>query len=94
MMKLKSADAQLGVLVQPGYFVVPKQLQIAGRFAYAPVAKRKQIEARAALNYYLQGHAWKLATDVGFVKLTGEDPMTMKTDKPDLQLRAMLQLIL
>jgi len=94
MMKLKSADAGFGVLVEPSYFVVPKRVQVAARFAYAPVAARKQIEARAALNYFLQGHAWKWATDIGVLQLTGEDPTTMTSDKPDLQVRSMLQLTL
>lgn len=94
LMKLKSADAEYGVLVQPGYFVIPKHGEIAARFAYAPVGARKQIEARAAFNWYWQGHAWKWATDAGFVKLTKEDPMTMATDSPDLQVRSMLQLTL
>ena len=94
MMKLKSADAGFGVLVEPSYFVIPKRVQVAARFAYAPVAARKQIEARAALNYFLQGHAWKWATDVGVLQLTGEDPTTMVSDKPDLQVRSMLQLTL
>jgi hypothetical protein len=39
-----------------------------------------------------QGHPWKWATDVGVLKLQGEDPVTMATDAPDLQLRSMLQL--
>jgi len=91
-MKSKSADAQFGMLVQPGYFVMPKQAQIAGRFAYIPVGARKQIEARAAFNWYWEGHAWKWANDIGFLQLTGTDPTTMTTDKPDFQLRTMLQL--
>ena len=94
VMKQKSADAQYGVLVQPGYFVVPKHGEIAARFAYAPVGARKQIEARAAFNWYWQGHAWKWATDAGFVKLTKEDPVTRATDSPDVQVRSMLQLTL
>jgi len=92
VMKLKNADAQFGVFVQPGYFVLPKHAQIAARFALAPIATRKQIEARAAFNWYWEGHAWKWATDAGFLKLTGSDPMTMVTDKLDLQVRSMLQL--
>lgn len=96
MMKLKSADAGFGVLVEPGYFVIPKHAQVAARFASAPIVTstgtRTQIEVRAAINYYWQGHAWKWATDVGVLQLTGEDPTTMTSDKPDIQLRSMLQL--
>jgi hypothetical protein len=94
-MKRKSADAELGVLVQPGYFVVPRRIQVAGRFAYAPptpTSAREQIELRGALDWYWRGHTWKWSTDVGMVKLTGEDPMTMQTDEPDVQVRSMLQL--
>jgi len=94
MMKQTSASAEYGILVQPGYFVVPKHVQLAGRFAYAPVGARKQVEARAAFNWYWEGHAWKWATDFGMLKLTGEDPRTMASDKPDFQLRSMLQLTL
>lgn len=92
LMKLKSGDSQFAVLAQPGYFVVPKHAQVAARFALAPIGTRKQIEGRAAFNWYWEGHAWKWATDAGFVQLTGTDPMTMATDKPDLQFRTMLQL--
>ena len=93
----KSADAGFGAFGQIGYFVMPKRFQICGRFAIAPDAKtvdRNQIEARAALNLYWQGHAWKWATDVGVLKTTGEDPMTMAKDKADVVIRSMLQLVL
>ena len=93
-MKLKSADPQYGAMVQPGIFVVPGHVQIAGRLAVAPIGARKQLEGRAAFNYYWEGHAWKWATDVGLVKLTGEDPTTRLTSKPELQLRTMWQLLL
>ncbi len=95
LMKLKSADAQLGVLAQVGYFVVPKQTQVAVRFAYAPpstTGTREQLELRAAFNQYFDGHRWKWANDIGLLKLQGEDPATMATDKPDIQIRSMLQL--
>ncbi len=94
MMKIKSADAGFGVLVQPSYFVIPGRAQVAARFAVAPVATRNQMEVRAAFNYFWQGHAWKWATDVGVLQLTGEDPTTMTRDEPDVQIRSMLQLTL
>jgi hypothetical protein len=91
----RSATARYGVLVQPGYFVIPKHGQVAGRFAYGHVGAGKQVEARAAFNWYWQGQNWKWATDVGFVKLTGvESFITLYNDKPELQLRTMLQLVL
>lgn len=91
-MKLKTADVQYGALVQPGYFVIPKHGQVAARFAYAPVGSQKQIEGRAAFNWYWEGHSWKWATDVGVVKLT-EGSSTM-TSPADMQLRTMLQAML
>ncbi len=93
----KSAEAGFGAFGQVGYFVVPKQIEICGRFAIAPDAKtedRNQIEARGAFNWYWQGHAWKWATDFGVLKTTGDDPTTMAEDKPDFVLRTMLQLTL
>lgn len=95
MMKLATANtARYGGLVQAGYFVMPKQLQVAARFAVAPtVPRREQIEIRGAANVYWQGHAFKLVTDVGVVQQTGEDATTMATDEPDVQARSMLQLV-
>lgn len=97
-MKLKSADARYGVLVQAGYFVVRKRVQLAARFALAPptplAGDREQIEARGAFTVFWQGHAFKWATDVGILQLTGADPTTMTSDEPELQLRSMLQLML
>lgn len=93
----KSGEAGLGAFGQIGYMVVPKTFQLAGRFAIAPDARtddRNQIEARIALNWFWQGHAWKWATDAGVLKTTGEDPTTMTSDKPDFVLRSMLQLTL
>jgi hypothetical protein len=88
LMKIQDADADFGVLVQPAYMVVPRTMEVAGRFALVTDKPndRNQLEARAAFNYYFKGNAWKLATDGGFLQLTGGD------DKPDLQFRAMLQL--
>jgi hypothetical protein len=93
LMKIKSGDARLAAFVQAGYFVTPKRAQVAGRFAIVQAADdREQLEARAAFNWYFQGHAWKLANDVGVLQTTGEDPTTMTTDDPDLQVRSMAQL--
>jgi len=93
MMKLKSADATYGALVQTGYFVMPKKAELSARFSIAPTTgDRDQIEVRAAFNWFWEGHRYKWATDVGMVKQTGEDPITMAKDDPDLLLRSMLQL--
>jgi phosphate-selective porin OprO/OprP len=91
MMKLKSADAELGYLAQAGYFLSPKKIQVAGRFALVSEPDDVSlIEARAGFNYYVQGHAWKIVTDAGFLQRTGGD----SDDDPDLQLRTMAQLTL
>jgi hypothetical protein len=94
--KITTIKLEYGVLVQPGYFVIPKHLQVAGRFAYSPdrPGGRDLMEVRAALNYYWHGHEWKIATDVGALKFTEDDPKTMTADKADFQLRSMLQLAL
>ncbi len=94
LMKIKTAAPALGYLAQAGQFLVPRRVQLAARFAYAPLGDRHQIEARGAFNVYWQGHAWKWATDVGALQLTGQDPQTLLRDKPDYQLRTMLQLTL
>jgi hypothetical protein len=95
---LASGDPEYGFLIQPGLFVVPKKMEVAARFALITVPAvnammesihRNQIEARAAFNYYFQGHTWKLANDIGWLKLTGDEPAK---DGGDLQVRVMLQL--
>lgn len=95
--------ADYGFYVQPAYFVVPKHGEVALRFAMVTVTTpatammaettRKELEARAAVNIYWHGHAWKLANDIGFLKFTGTDAMG-NSDKPDLQIRMMLQAVL
>ncbi|HEY5920225.1 MAG TPA: hypothetical protein VIV11_01085 [Kofleriaceae bacterium] len=97
MMKLKSANTQFGLFVQPGMMLVPKKMEVAARFALTTLTQagamgsvdRNQIEARAAFNYYWHGHTWKVASDIGFLKLTGDMP---SEDKGDLQIRVMMQL--
>jgi hypothetical protein len=90
-MKRKDADWERGLFVQPSLVVVPRKLLVAGRFAAVTEGDRTQLEVRAALDYFFHGHTWKVASDVGFLKMT-EDPTTMATDKPDVQARIMMQL--
>lgn len=93
----RSADAGFGAFAQAGYMLVPARMQVAGRVAIAPDARaedRDQLEARVAFNLFWEGHTWKWATDAGILQLTGEDPTTMTSDDPELQLRSMLQLSL
>ena len=77
---------------QGGYFLTPKVIQIALRGAIAEVSNsdREQLEVRGAFNYFLSGHALKLATDFGFTKLTGENAAGV-SDDPDLSARVMAQ---
>jgi len=98
MMKQKTTPTELGFFIQPSMFLTPKHLEVAGRFALDTVTvanaaggmvDRNLIEARAALNYYWHGHTWKVASDGGFLVLTGDEPAP---DKPDLQFRVMMQL--
>jgi hypothetical protein len=95
LMKLAGADARAGALVQAGYFVIPARAQVAARFAVAPTTgTREQLEARAAFDWYWQGHAWKLVSDAGVLQETGDDPMTGLGADPVLQVRVMAQLTL
>jgi hypothetical protein len=92
LMKLKSADATFGAMVQAGLMVVPKHGEIAARFGIVPTTgDRRQLEVRGAFNWYWEGHRWKWATDLGLIQQTGTDAMGVKDD-PDLQLRSMAQL--
>jgi hypothetical protein len=82
-MKLTSAPLRVGAFAQAGYFVMPRRAQVAARFAIAPTTgDREQLEARAAFNWYWQGHAWKWSTDAG----------VLEEDDIDLQVRSMAQL--
>ncbi len=94
MMKLKAADPEYGVVVQPGYMVVPKHMELAARFSLTTDAPgdRNKIEALGAFNYFAHGHRMKIATDFGILQTLGEDPVTMATDKPDIRVRVMGQL--
>jgi hypothetical protein len=90
--KLPGIDAEFGALLQGGMFLVPKQTQLAARFAIhqAPL-DRNQLEGRFAVNYYLSGHSLKLASDFGFLQLTGENAAGVEDD-PDLQARVTAQM--
>jgi Phosphate-selective porin O and P len=93
LQKLPGLDTEFGALLQGGYFLSPKVTQIGLRFAIAEVSNsdREQLEVRGAFNYYISGHALKLATDFGFTQLTGENA-TGVSDDPDLSARVMAQL--
>ncbi|NVB84485.1 MAG: hypothetical protein HOV81_39285 [Kofleriaceae bacterium] len=92
MMKIKDKETELGFNLQPGIMLVPKTIEVAARFALTTEGDRNFIEALGAFNYYAHGHRLKLASDFGVLKRTGEDPVTMLTDDPDVRVRIMAQL--
>jgi len=85
LMKLRGGDAEIGALAQASYFVTPKKMQVAARFAMVPAGDNNTIEARGAFNWYWQGHNWKWATDAGILTETGGGD-------PTIQVRSMAQL--
>jgi hypothetical protein len=91
MMKIKAADPEYGLLLQPGYMIVPKHVEVAGRFGIAKEDDGNHLEALGALNYYVHGHRMKLASDFGILMITGQDPMT-PSDEPDVRVRVQAQL--
>ncbi len=58
-----------GVLVQAGYFVIPKTIELAARFATLNPERRdnKQEEYRGVINWFVWAHNLKLQTDFGAV---------------------------
>lgn len=94
MMKLKSASPDYGALAQLGYMVMPKKLEVAGRFSLRTDDEddendTNELEVRAALNYFLRKNYWRIGLDCGWNKLTGDGAMDAKAD---LQVRAQLQM--
>lgn len=89
LMKDPEVDAELGFTGQLGYFLAPKRHQVAARFSLVPdpkAADENQLEIRGAYNLYLQGHAWKWATDFGVVDSSASGA------KAEIQVRSMAQL--
>lgn len=87
------ADSQ-GFLVQAGYFILPKQLEIAGRFARINHDKDRSssridhvAETRGAINYFFQGHPLKLQFDVGKISENRETAGGRDRDTIDARLQ-------
>lgn len=81
----------IGVLTQAGYFIIPKRVELAGRYALVnPDARNnKQQEIRGAINWFLFAHNMKLQTDFGTI-------MTQQAvggDRKDFEARTQFQLI-
>ncbi len=95
LMGFRDKQTGLGAHIQAGYFVMPKKLQVAARYAFVPNdtdPDKQDIEVRGALNYYFHGHQWKWANDFGITKFAdGAAPMN-KSDKAQISIRSMAQL--
>ncbi|MBI1851565.1 MAG: hypothetical protein HYR85_14585 [Planctomycetes bacterium] len=61
-----------GIYVQSGFFVMPKELEIAGRYTYFDrdrVGEPNRQEVIGGVNYYFsQSHWWKLQADVRYLE--------------------------
>jgi hypothetical protein len=91
--KARTADARLGAMAQLGQVLGDRRAHLGLRVAVAQTAaQREQLEARAALSWFCQGHAAKLVSDAGGLWTNGRDATTMARDKVDLQARVMAQL--
>jgi hypothetical protein len=88
LVKNNIADAEVGFYGQAGLFVLPKAVQVCGRFAMVPseVPDENDLEVLAAFNWYWQGHNMKWMTDAGILKTTG-------VDGQDVQIRSQIQLV-
>jgi phosphate-selective porin OprO and OprP len=88
LLRQGEADAEVSFLGQAGYFVVPEKIQVAGRYSLLPEEGDENAqEVLGAVNWYLNGHNLKLATDAGVI-------LSSASDTSDLQVRTMLQLVL
>ncbi|MCM2358202.1 MAG: OprO/OprP family phosphate-selective porin [Geobacteraceae bacterium] len=79
-----------GFYAQAGYFIIPKQLELAGRYSYADVdrdvANDLRTEVSGAVSYYFNKHNLKVQGDV-----TDIHRQPAKSD--DLQCRLQAQII-
>jgi phosphate-selective porin OprO/OprP len=96
LMGLKNTETGFGFHVQAGYFITPKKLQVAARYAMVPNegdTGENDSEVRGAINYYFHGHQWKWATDFGVLQGgTAKNIFANGTKESQLQIRSMAQL--
>jgi hypothetical protein len=80
-----------GFLVQVGYFIIPKTIELAGRYALLNPDRpdNRQEEARGAINWFIFAHNLKLQTDFGAVT----QQQKSKGDRSDFEARTQFQLI-
>ncbi len=83
-----------GVRVQGGIFVIPKTLEVAGRFAY--IAFDDEVgdvdnlwSITPGVNYYMsKDHRWKVQIDYSFIRKEGVDGVQEDTNRLRAQLQA------
>jgi hypothetical protein len=88
--KVGEADADLTFFGQTGYLIIPKTLELAGRFAQNPEAAGSDDslqEILGGLNWYLEGHSFKWMLDGGVVHHTAAGGAI------DQQVRTQVQLV-
>lgn len=80
-----------GFLVQAGYFILPRHLEVAGRYAvFNPEGTdNRQEEARGAINYFFFAHNLKLQADFGAVTRQ----VLAARDRSDFEARVQAQLV-
>ncbi|MBI3845572.1 MAG: hypothetical protein HY292_13130 [Planctomycetes bacterium] len=79
-----------GTYVQSGFFVMPKELEVAARWAYidtdnALVPRRQEIAG--GVHYYFAGHPWKLQAEIRHL----EDVRTPGSDNYETQVIVQMQ---
>ncbi len=66
----------IGFFVQGGYFLIPKHLEIAGRYSLVDYDNRREAdairEATAGINYFFAGQSKKL--QFNFIRMDNELP--------------------
>jgi hypothetical protein len=78
-------DRERGWLGQLGYFVLPKELQVAARYGQRPDGSETEHEILGAFSWYFHGHSFKWMLDGGVLRHGGAD---------DIQIRTQLQFVL
>ncbi|MCF6149463.1 MAG: porin [Candidatus Kuenenia sp.] len=81
-----------GFHTQLGYFILPKKLELAGRYAMIDpdddISNDTQREYTVGVNYYFRGHRSKVQTDFGHFVTEGEEE-----DENENKLRVLYQIM-
>lgn len=86
LVKNPGVDAEFGALLQPGYFLVPKTYQVAGRFGLVTAGDEQLIEGLGVFNWHFHGHNYKAQLDGGVIHSTADS-------SNNLQIRSQLQFV-